>query len=149
MMRARYGTGGFLKKLSVNAKIIEAFSFFNFDDLTSIRIPDSVILIKESAFACCYNLAKATLGNRVEIIGNQAFSHCYSLDSIDIPKSVRYIGKEAFRSCEKLGRVVMGNNVKRIEDFAFYKCPNVVIFAPRGSYAEGYARANNLKFMPL
>ena len=149
MMRARYGTGVFLDFLSENVKTIKAFGFFNFDELTSIKIPDSAVCIETSAFACCYNLTAIDIGNNVETIENQAFSHCYKLTLINLPDSVTYIGNEAFRSCVNLKKVTLGNNIKYIGDSAFYKCSYVIISAPIGSYAEEYAKNNNLKFISI
>ena len=48
------------------------------------------------------------------------------LEKISIPASVTEIGEDAFKNCEKL-----------------------IIFAPKGSYAEIYARENGIQFLPV
>ena len=163
MMRARYGTGVFLKlnnadlyasinksngllEIPYGVSRIRSFSFFDFDSITSGFISDTVSVIETSAFACCYNLSNVTIGKKVKSIENQAFSHCYSLASIEIPDNVIYIGKEAFRSCCKLSSVVIGNGVTFIDRFAFYKCHNVILHVKKRSFAEWYANKNGLNF---
>jgi hypothetical protein len=58
-----------------------------------------------------------------EIVG-WAFSGCTGLASIALPKRVTEIGIDAFKDCT-----------------------NLIIHAPAGSYAETYAKENNIPFM--
>ena len=163
MVRARYGTGVFLKlnkadlyacinksngllKIPYGVPRIRSFSFFDFESITTVLISDTVSVIETSAFACCYNLSTVVVGKSVKRIESQAFSHCYSLTLIEIPDNVIYIGKEAFRSCCNLSSVVIGNGVTFIDRFAFYKCPNVILYVKKGSFAEEYANKNGLNF---
>ena len=44
------------------------------------------------------------------------------------------------------GEVAIPAGVTRIEDGAFDDCPNLTIHAPAGSYAETYAKENNIRF---
>lgn len=37
-------------------------------------------------------------------------------------------------------------SVTEIQDWAFQNCESLTIYAPAGSYAEQYARENNIKF---
>ena len=61
--------------------------------------------------------------NGVEItsIGDVAFDHCTSLTSINIP-----------------------NSVTSISPSAFYGCTNLKIYCEQGSYADTYAKSNNI-----
>lgn len=40
----------------------------------------------------------------------------------------------------------MGSNVTHIGVGKFGNCPKVTIYVPLGSYAEGYAKENNIPF---
>ena len=50
--------------------------------LTSITIPNSVLLIDNSAFNCCTSLKSVTIGNSVATIGDYAFANCTGLRSL-------------------------------------------------------------------
>ena len=40
-------------------------------------------------------------------------------------------------------------SVKQIRDYAFAHCPKLTIHAPADSYAEQYAKENNIPFQEL
>ncbi len=77
-----------------------AFSDYNF--LSSIEIPKSVMSI-----------------------GNVAFRSCVSLDNIKIPSSVTSIGDGAFYECKRLGIVEVSEGVTSIGKGAFWHCTNL------------------------
>lgn len=86
-------------------------------------IPDSVVGIKDLAFSACTKLVKITIPDSVTSIGGEAFSDCTDLTSITIPSSVTSIGSSAFKMCDKL-----------------------TIYCTKGSYAEQYAKENNISY---
>ncbi len=90
--------------------------------LTSIKLPNSVTSIGNSAFDGCTNLTSITIPNSVTSIDNYAFSGCTGLTSITIPNSVTSIGKSAFNGCTKLTSINIPNSVTNIGDYAFDGC---------------------------
>ena len=50
--------------------------------VTSVSIPDSVIIMGSSAFAWCDNLTSIVIPDSVTTIGNDAFYNCYMLNSV-------------------------------------------------------------------
>ena len=68
-----------------------------------------------------------------------------SLICVVIPDSITSIGKGTFWGCRNLESITISNSVTSIERAAFEECPNLVIFTPVGSYAEKFAKANNIK----
>ena len=80
-------------------------------------------------------------------IGNEAFSFCRKLTSVTIPYGVTNIGHRAFGECRSLSSVTIPDSVTSIGDWAFSACPKLTIHAPAGSYAEQYARDNNIPFV--
>jgi len=57
-------------------------SFKGCTSLTSITIPESVIMIGYNAFDGCSNLTNVTIPNSVTSIGEEAFYDCYKLTSV-------------------------------------------------------------------
>ena len=57
------------------------------------------------------------------------------------------IGKEAFMYNFRLESIRIPDSVERIGEDAFYMCNKLTIHAPAGSYAEIYAKENNIPFV--
>ncbi|MDE6697493.1 MAG: leucine-rich repeat domain-containing protein, partial [Muribaculaceae bacterium] len=83
-------------------------------------LPESVILIGESAFDSCNYLTSIKMGNSVKEISDYAFYNCTGLGSVELPNSVTKIGKEAFYNCTRLDSVELPNSVKEIGEYAFF-----------------------------
>lgn len=145
-------------------------------NVVEINIPDTITKISSEAFEFCTNLEKITMGNDVQKIGQSlccgdsklkqvalsqslseishyAFQNCTSLEEITIPDSVTTIGF-AFSGCTALKEIHMTDSVTFIgvpendnECNIFEDSDNLTIYAPAGSYAEQYARNNNIPFV--
>jgi hypothetical protein len=104
---------------------------FSHMDYSEIVIRDGVTRIGMNAFAdsSYYNknilktITKVTIPDSVTSIGNNAFTACYKLPEIIIPASVTTIG-----------------------DYAFHNCSELTIKGAAGSYAETYAKENDIPF---
>ena len=107
---------------SINNELGAPWRDYN-EDITSVVIEKNITNIGDYAFYSCSNLSNITIPDSVTSIGNSAFKDCYSLTSVTIPKSVTSIGEGAFDGCETL-----------------------TIKCYRGSYAEQYAKENNVKY---
>ena len=127
-------------------KVIESYAFANCKSLTSIAIPDSVTVIRNGAFTGCTSLTSITLPTSMKLIESYAFSNCTRLTSITIPDSVTGIYNSAFEGCSSLQRITIPASVTYILKDAFNCCPKLTIYAPKGSYAEEYAKKNNISF---
>ena len=75
---------------------------FDSTKLTSIVIPDSVILIVGGIFQGCTDLNSVTLSKNLTVIQSGTFRECTSLTSIDIPDKVERIEATAFDGCTSL-----------------------------------------------
>ncbi len=139
-------------------------------NLTYVRIPDSVEYLGESAFSCCTSLTEFTLPgalSRIEkslflkcdrlsnvvipcsvrYIDNGAFEECSNLSDIRIPDSVTEIGMFVFSECTALRSIHIPDSVKHMHFWTFNRCHNVTVYGKKGSYAEQYAKSNNLFFI--
>ena len=127
-------------------EMIGGFAFSYCTSLTSISIPNSVTSIGDNAFTMCSSLTSISIPNSVTSIGNEAFSYCSSLTSISIPDSVTSIRVGAFANCSSLTSISIPDSVTRISDGAFNNCPNLTLTVGRNSYAEQYAKENNIPY---
>ena len=121
-----------LKKitLSESVKEIGEMCFGENTSLTEINLPSSLKAISVAAFYNCTSLEKITIPEGVERIEATSFSYCEKLKEINIPSSVTFIQGESEEASS-----------------AFMESPNATIYAPKGSYAEKYAKQENIKFV--
>jgi BspA type Leucine rich repeat region (6 copies) len=85
-------------------------SFFSYQSLNGVIIPNTVTNIDDAAFAWCANMTNINIPNSVINIGYETFFGCSGLTSVTIPGTVTSIGDEAFENCSKLaGCYFQGN----------------------------------------
>ena len=86
--------GGELKK-------VDSQAFSGRSNLKSIKLPNSVTMIGQFAFAYSRSLEEVDMGVGVQTIGKQAFDAC-ALRTVTIPDSVTSIARDAFLACYNL-----------------------------------------------
>ena len=101
----------------------------------------------KAKFEIMKRIEKITIEEGIKTIGEGAFYSCLSLKEVLLPQSLEYIESYAFHSCDRLTSISIPGNVKKISIIAFLECENLTIHAPAGSYAEQYAKENNIKFV--
>ena len=84
-----------------------------------------VTIIGTSAFKDNKNIIKAVLPETIDTLGSFAFENCTNLKEVYIPSTVTYIGSNIFKGCNE----------------------EVTIYCEKGSYAEEYAKENNIKYV--
>ncbi|MDE6557574.1 MAG: leucine-rich repeat domain-containing protein [Clostridia bacterium] len=77
--------------------------------------------IGDMAFARCNNLTSIKLPDTLEKIGKSAFIYC-GLTSLEIPSSVTTISYAAFGACDRLTEVTVPESVTTLEPLAFAYC---------------------------
>lgn len=92
--------------------------------ITSVYIPDSVTVISDYAFLCCYRqnegLRYVRMSSKIEHIGESAFDNCVLLEKIffdSVPEHEVTVGDKAFAYCLEIAdpllpeNFLLGNNV--------------------------------------
>ena len=92
----------------------------------TVDIPHGVPVINWGAFSGCGSLKTWILPNSITQIDDEAFDNCTSLEIRHIHESVVSIRSGSFQSIRKY--------------------PNLTIHASAGSYAESFAKENNIPF---
>ncbi len=84
-------------------------AFYDYDDLTSITLPNTIEHIGLEAFSGCINLTNITLPSSLKTIEEGAFNGC-GLTSIYIPQNVTSINRNVFMNCGQLRSIVVAPN---------------------------------------
>lgn len=123
--------------------------------LRKVVLPNTLTSIENYAFSHCLKLQELQLPETVRGIGKSAFFGCVALEELTIPDGVREIKEGTFGGCKKLSRLYLpasiekiepGSNSRHFDTRTFNGCESLVICAPSGSYAESYAKKNNIPF---
>lgn len=120
---------------------------YEYEEFSQFIINDGVTAIEARAFQYCRKLETIDIPASVLTIGGDAFEYCSSLKSVNINEGCTEIGDGAFEYCESLTDVNIPASVEKIEKSSFDYCSeNLVIHTPQGSYAEQYAKANDIAY---
>ena len=143
--------------------------------VTEVSIPDTVTSIERSAFEECNALENVKLPKNLTTIANNSFKACNRLAEITIPKTVTKVETNIysdgpFNECENLKKVVFEDgmeeipayiladansvtavcipaSVTKIQDKAFDGIKDkITIYGYANTYAETYAKENNIPF---
>lgn len=144
-----------IKKVIVpeGVKTLKEGAFYGCRNLCEVSLPEGLTAIQggkymqEGVFTKCVMLTQIILPQSLCELGEYAFLNCTALSEIDLPQNLKTIGMEVFMNCSSLGRISIPETVKSIGYAAFDGCPNLTIYAPAGSYAEQYAKENNIPFV--
>lgn len=149
--RLEYTFAGFKDLSSVilpdSLMVIGSNAFSDCTSLTNISLPDTITEIGSNAFNDCSSLTSITIPDSVTTIGGGAFGYCASLESIEMPRSLTIIDKNLFWGCSSLTSITIPNGVTRIGDYAFKGCSSLTdITLPNsvtsiGKYTFQYCKA--------
>ena len=92
---------------------------------TRYKIPETVEIIVEEAFAGCYDICDIVLPLSLREIGYAAFASCKSLKQITIPYSVVRINGCAFSNCTSLKNIILPSGLSHIGWWAFSDCDSL------------------------
>ena len=149
--------------------IVGGILFGYYGTAEKVIVPGGVKTIAPFAFKEAAKIKEVVLPTSLKKIGYMAFKNCSGMERINIPQSLSSILDGAFSGCENLKEVSISSRVKMIDGGFFggcigFKslriegpkteiigyfmgCKNLTIYAPAGSYAEKYAKENNIPFV--
>lgn len=116
--------------------------------LKSYKGNDTVVHIPEvlgKARVSC--LGKNMMSVYADRIRKEQIEVRRAIQEIYIPEGITIIENGAFCGCSMLTKVRIPNSVTKIFGNSFSGCSNLTIHAPAGSYAERYAKGNNIPFV--
>ena len=104
-----------------------------------------VVEIKENAFMFTETITEVILPNTLKRIASGAFAYS-NLKTITLRDGLLSIGEAVFEACP-LSEIFIPASVTSIGEWTSLYKPEVLIHAPSGSYAETYAKENNIPFV--
>lgn len=131
-------------------KTIEFDAFSRNTKIQSVQLPKSLKKICYGAFSECEGLTALELPSGLTGIASFAFSGCGNLKTINIPSGVKKLEGYTFARCINLEHVFISENLAKLDSGGekdFFECKKLTIHAPAGSYAETYAKENNIPFV--
>ena len=132
-------------KLPNTLETISSLAFQGCGSLKEITIPDSVETISNNAFAYS-GLEKINFGNGLKYIDYGAFESCRHLSKVVLPDGLETISNHAFIVCSNLSSITIPDSVTSIGEDVFNYCDDLTIRCTPGSYAETYAKNNNIRY---
>lgn len=96
---------------------------FNGENMSAVKLPDSIKHIRKQAFWCCHNLKTINLPEGIESIEYGVFDLA-GLQSVKLPSTIKTIGEYSFENNE-MKAIELPEGLESIGDLAFANCNNL------------------------
>ena len=141
--------------LSENVTSIGSYAFGGCTALKELTLPESVTYLGEY-FIAGTAISTITIPKNVNRSGsyysNGALANCKTLNTVIFEEGIREIPSYICASGDYtsyITKVVIPEDVTVIGSSAFYNCQKMSIYGYSGSYAETYAKENNIPFVTV
>ncbi|MCR4921009.1 MAG: leucine-rich repeat domain-containing protein [Bacteroidaceae bacterium] len=98
-------------------------AFFRCDDITSVKLPSTLISIDKHSFLFCSSLTSVVVPEGVTTISYGAFDSCESMTSVKLPSTLKSLGDWCFYSCIKLSEINLPDGLESIGQNCFTDMP--------------------------
>lgn len=117
-----------------------------FDDPHDVYIAGGLEEIGHRAFNQFWQLGRLSLPRSLRTIESYAFQGCWQTQDMNLllPEGLQHIGQCAFNDCPQLHSVTVPASVTEIGPDAFHCAEDFVLRVYAGSFAERYARENDI-----
>ena len=100
-------------------------SFYGFEAITTIELPECVTRIGKSAFYTAKALSDINFPETLLIIDENAFYKCDNLGDLVFNEGLTFVGYAAFYECLGVTRVTITDKIAEFGASAFYRCTNL------------------------
>lgn len=124
--------------LASTVQIIERKSFSG-AIMSTLTLPSSVTLIKESAFEYCNNLKTADLGSNLKELEGMVFYQCPSLQKVTLPATFEKMGTSVFAGCSSLQSIDVSASNKwytTVDGVMYSKDKKTICICPAGKTGD-------------
>ena len=135
-----------LSSVDLHGDYIDEYAFEGCVELTSVKMSNELYGIGKGAFLNCSSLETLQLSTGLKGIYENTFKGCTYLDNLIIPYRVSFINDNAFKDCTRLRDITILEHVSSIAANAFSYPDDTTIHGVKGSYAQTYAKENDINF---
>lgn len=136
-------------KVPEGVEVIGQTAFHHCKRLGKVILPSTVKTIQSGAFAVCEFLSSISLPLGIKKIPFKAFFFCISLDEIILPSTVQVIEKEAFLSCRSLTTIRIPLSTRIVQEQVFAGCPYLNIETDHERKPNGWSNQWNPSHRPV
>lgn len=131
--------------LPASLRVVGDSAFSSCSSLKSVSLPAGLTTIENGAFFST-GVEEITIPGSVTVLEGSAFRDCHELRTVTVEEGVTEIIKNAFSYDENLTTVKLPASVTSLHRETFRDCGSMTLYVPAGSYAEGYAKENNIPY---
>ena len=93
-------------------------AFIYFEELKTVQLPESLLIVGEDSFVGCISLEKIVIPDSVLIIDDGAFRNCSALKELVLPNGIKRLPSYMLAGCAALEEIRVPQSVKYIEEDA-------------------------------
>ena len=105
-------------------KYIGEYAFSN-AEIKELILPNTIEIIKESAFESNSCITSLTIPNSVRNIGRNGFKDCRQMRTICLSENLNELSDSLFEGCTKLENIIIPEGVTNIGSFVFSGCSSI------------------------
>ena len=115
---------------STEENVVGSYSFYNLDNIVTLKLPKNAVTIGDHAMASCSSLESVDFPKNLKNIEDGSFYGCSKLDNVILPDGLESIGgsgsySQSFAYCRSLKTIQFPPSLKHIGGSAFSDCSSL------------------------